>query len=103
MAEKRVFAKGVHAIKPHPNAPAFIKASVIITLQDLMSWWEKEGTKYLDDYNGKQQLKLQITEWEGKFSIAVDTYKKPSSSSDATQNKPQDNTMVTDHDDDLPF
>lgn len=73
MADK-IYPKGVVAFKPHEKAPSFVKGTVMITLPDLREWLNGEGKQYLGEYNGKPQLKLQITEFNGKFGVQVDTY-----------------------------
>lgn len=74
--KERVFPKGVFAFKPNEKAPSFVKGSVVITLEDLREFVNGDGKKYLTDYNGKKQLKLQITEnkSDGKYSVTVDTF-----------------------------
>jgi hypothetical protein len=48
---------------------------LVITPRELVDWLSAEGKTHLTDFNGKKQLKLQITEGrEGKLSIAVDTF-----------------------------
>lgn len=107
MAE-RVFPKGVMAFKPLPQAPTWVKASISITLNDLVEFCKGDGAQYLTEYNGKKQIKLQITEnkADGKFSITVDTYKKGDSTptkgaSDAAEHAGASNS--TDDSQDLPF
>ena len=73
MSEKKVYTKGVMAFAPNPKAPSFVKGSVVITLNHLFQW-AKENPQYLTEYNGEKQVKFQITEWEGKFNMPVDTF-----------------------------
>ncbi len=105
MAEKqeRIFPKGVFAFKPNDKAPSFVKGSLVITLEDLRAFVNGEGKQYLTEYNGKRQLKLQITENKdnGKFAVTVDTYRK---GADTNYTAPaQNNSSTTDDSQDLPF
>lgn len=110
MANEKVFPKGVMAFKPHASAPSFVKGTIVITLDDFKEFVNGDGFNHLTEYNGKKQLKLQITESKdgGKYVISVDTYKKEAQSNQEPplrkaaeeQNYPQ-NTGGTD--DDLPF
>jgi len=77
MAEAKVYPKGVVAFKPHERAPKFVIASVVISPQILALWCAGEGKELMSDYKGTEQIKLQITEYEGKYSVSVDSYKKP--------------------------
>jgi len=78
MADK-IFPKGIMAFAPHSNAPAFIKASVVINVKELQDWLNGAAGQNVITEHPKygDQIKLQITEGrEGKYSIQVDTYKK---------------------------
>lgn len=98
--QDRIFCKGVMAFKPNEKAPSFVKGSVVITLNDLIEWAKGDGKQYLTEYNGKKQIRLQITEnkSDGKYSIAVDTF-VPNSSPKPTNEE----FRVPDKDDSLPF
>lgn len=105
MAADKVFAKGVMAFKPLPQAPAFVKGTIVITLDDLNNFVNGDGAQYLTDYNGKKQIRLQITEnkSDGKYSIAVDTWKKGETTSTATVSNPASEVPAKNAPDDLPF
>lgn len=75
MAEK-IFPKGVTVFAPHPKAPSFIRAEIMITPEDFNAWLQDEGNQYYSDYKGKNQIKLQVVEISGKLSVQVNTYKK---------------------------
>jgi hypothetical protein len=97
MADK-VFPKGVFGFMRNEKAPSFVLGTLVITPRELVDWLSAEGKDHLTDFNGKKQLKLQITEGrEGKLSIAVDTYVPKAK---AEYNKPN---AVNDNRNDLPF
>jgi len=75
MAEKKTYPKGITAFAPNNGAPTFVKGSLIITPKDLTEWLNGLGKEFLVDSKYGKQLKLQITEWEGKLSLSVDTWK----------------------------
>ena len=88
------------AFKPNEKAPSFVKGSVVITLNDLIEWAKGDGKQYLTEYNGKKQIRLQITEnkSDGKYSIAVDTFVPKKQ-----EEKKEEEFRVKDTGDDLPF
>lgn len=76
MAEEKIYPKGITAFAPRNGAPDFVLGTVIITIDDLTQWID-DNKQYLSDYNGKQQLRLNLTKSrDGRPSLAVDTYKK---------------------------
>jgi hypothetical protein len=98
MTNEKVFANGVRAFSPRANAPTFVKATVVITLEELYDWAKKDGKEHLIDYNGKKQVKLALLESrDGKMYFQVDTYKPPQK--EATETKEQEEEPS----DDLPF
>jgi hypothetical protein len=75
MAEK-IYVDGLRTFPKRENAPSFVLGTLILTLDDLTAWW-KANTQYLTDYQGKDQLKMQITQNDkGKINFTVDTWKK---------------------------
>lgn len=75
MADDKKLVQGIRVFNPHANAPAFVKASIVITLNDLVKFG-KDNPELLTEYNGAKQLKLQMLESrDGKLYVAVDTYK----------------------------
>ncbi|MEP7197254.1 MAG: hypothetical protein ABI851_12100 [Saprospiraceae bacterium] len=72
MSEKRIYPAGITAFKPHVNAPEFVLAEIIITPRDLVDWI-KENPEHLKDYKDKKQIRLQLTKWEEKLSISINT------------------------------
>ena len=71
----KIFPKGITAFAPRDNAPDFVLGTVIITPEDFITWM-KENSQYLSDYNGKAQLRLNLTKSkDGRPSMAVDTWK----------------------------
>lgn len=87
---ERVFPKGVRIFKAHEKAPSWVKGSMVITLNDLVTFC-KENPGYLTEYKGQKQLKLQLQESkDGMLNVVVDTYKR-------------DTVNSSDNGSDLPF
>ena len=78
MAEKRekVYPKGLLTFKKNEKAPDFVKGTLVIDINKLIEWINGEGSKWMTDYKGDPQLRCQVTEWEGKINIEVDTFRK---------------------------
>ena len=76
MADKKVYPKGIAIFKKNEKAPEWVGETILITPKILNEWLNGDGKQYLTDYKGNDQIKLQITTYEGKPSISVDTYKK---------------------------
>jgi hypothetical protein len=74
-------AQGIFTFNPHEKAPAFVLGTIVINLEDFREFVNGEGKQYLTEYNGKKQLKLQVTSpKEGRgIMVAVDTYKADNS------------------------
>jgi len=81
MKKEKVFPKGMMAFKPNEKAPDFVKASVMVTPNELISWL-KENSDYLTDYKGNKQLKLQLLENDKGLYFVVDTYQPTKQTTD---------------------
>jgi hypothetical protein len=97
----KIYPKGVIAFKPHEKAPKFVIATVVINPKELAKWLVGEGAESLTDGKYGSQLKLQIAEFDGKFTISVDNWKKPTEQVEV-QKKEKDEE-VNEEMDDLPF
>ena len=75
MAQEKIYPKGIIAFKPNQNAPTFVKASVVISPNQLMDWL-KENESLLTEYKGEPQIRLQLLENDKGLYFTVDTYKK---------------------------
>lgn len=95
MSEQKVFPKGIVAFSPKESAPSFVKGAIIITVDELKKWLDGDGKQHQVDSRYGKQVKLQITEWQGKLNLSVDTY-RPS----GQQNSPE---LVPDPVQDIPF
>lgn len=70
----RPLPEGIRLFDKHPNAPDFVLASLMITLDDLFNF-VRNNPQYLSDYQGRKQLKLQILRSRnGGLYSAIDTY-----------------------------
>lgn len=66
---------GVRLFAKHPNAPEFVIADMVLTLDDLYAW-AKSNPDTLSDYQGKKQVKLQILRSkDGAPYAKLNTYK----------------------------
>lgn len=74
MSEKKIYPKGLITFKPHEKAPDFVKGTLMITLNDLITFC-KENDNLLTEYKGKKQLKCQILEGDKGLYFVVDTWK----------------------------
>jgi len=81
MKKEKVFPKGMMAFKPNEKAPDFVKATVMVTPNELISWL-KENSDYLTEYKGNKQLKLQLLENEKGLYFVVDTYQPTKQTTD---------------------
>ena len=72
---EKIYVKGLMVFVPHENAPDFVKGTLVITLEELTSFFNQQA-KYHTEYNGKKQLRCQILEGEKGLYFTVDTYKK---------------------------
>jgi len=78
MADEKVLPEGVRVFPKHPNAPDFVLASVVITMNDLFEFCKK-NPQLISEYQGKKQIKLQLLKSrEGKPYMVVDNYQRPS-------------------------
>ena len=73
---EKVYPKGIQVFPKNEKAPEWVHETIIITPELLTEWCNGDGEKHLTEYKGKKQIKLQITVYNGKPSISVDTYKK---------------------------
>lgn len=96
MANEKIYAKGVRAFKPNEKAPSWVKASVVITPNDLNQFL-KENSVLLTEYNGSKQIRLQLLENDKGLYFVVDTYKKDDNSSFNYKDKKYENK------DEMPF
>ena len=76
MAQDKVYPKGLMAFAPHANAPQWVKGSIVITPEELVKWMEENPNHLRNSEKYGMQLKLQLTENNGKLSLSVDTYQK---------------------------
>lgn len=75
MSKEAIYPEGVRVFAPHPKAPDYVKATIVITPNDLVSWLKK-NEHLLSEYEGKKQLKLQLLDGNKGLYCTVDTYKK---------------------------
>lgn len=99
MADK-IYPKGIVAFQKNDKAPDFVKGTIIITPDELVKWLRGDGKESLVDSKYGKQLKLQLTEYQGKLSLSVDNWKP---SEQPKQPKKQDPDLVEDPTDELPW
>ncbi len=101
MAQEQVLAKGLRFFNKHEKAPDFVIGTLIVTLDEVKKMFD-ENREHLSEYNGSDQLKLQILKSKkGELYAAVDTYKPTGQ----TKQPVKSNSFITDidPDDSLPF
>lgn len=85
----RPLPEGVRFFNRHQNAPDFVLASLVITLDELYNF-AKNNPQLLADYQGKKQIKLQVLRSkEGKIYSVVDTYGTPAQTAQQPQQQQQ--------------
>mgnify|MGYP003648761137 CR=1 FL=1 len=91
MDNKVVFIDGVNVFTPNESAPDFVKASMVINKEKLITWLQTNG-EYLSDGKYGKELKMQIKQSkQGKLYASVDTF------------KPKPKAETVEATDDLPF
>lgn len=73
MAEK-IYPEGIRVFPKREKAPDFVKGSILITPNKLITWL-KANENYLDEYKGEKQLRLDLLENEKGLYLTVNTYK----------------------------
>jgi hypothetical protein len=74
MADK-IFPEGIRVFSPRNGSPDWVKGSIVITPNDLVTWL-KANAGLLTEYKGKKQIVLDLlTNKEGKLFLSVNTYK----------------------------
>ncbi len=69
-----IYPEGIRVFAPHENAPDFVKASVIISINELVKFC-KDNDHLLSEYNGNKQLKIQLLDGRKGQYFSVDTYR----------------------------
>lgn len=75
MSETKVYPSGIRVFPKHEKAPDFVKASIVINIDDLVSFCQ-DHPEYLSKYNGEDQLKLQLLDGKKGLYCVVDNYKR---------------------------
>lgn len=82
MAEPRIHPKGIRVFSPRDGAPSFVKGSVVITPNELVSWL-KENQNLLSEYRDQKQLRLDLLDGKDGMYLVVNNFqpkgKSPSS------------------------
>ena len=74
MADEKVMVKGIRVFEKNPNAPEFVKQSLVISLNELFQF-AKDNAALQTEFNGQKQLKLQILESKkGGLYCVVDSF-----------------------------
>lgn len=78
MANK-IFVDGFRTFAPHPNAPDWALGTLVIDVDAFKKFIENQS-EHFTQYQGKDQLKIQITKLKNddRLSFSVDTYKPQS-------------------------
>jgi len=88
MSKEIIYAKGLRAFNKHEKSPDFVVGTVVVSI-DEFTQFIKDNEKYQTEYNGKKQLKLEVTKnRDGVLVYSINTYKKdaqPQSQAPQTQ------------------
>ncbi|MCF3107281.1 hypothetical protein LL912_00680 [Niabella sp. CC-SYL272] len=75
MAEK-IFVGGFRGFAKNDKAPDWVIGDALITIDEFKAFINS-NQQYLTEYNGKKQLKIQVTRAQnGSLSFTVNTYQK---------------------------
>lgn len=76
MSEKvaKIYPKGLLVFPKNEKAPDFVKGSMVVNPNQLVSWL-KENESLMTEYKGEKQLRLQILENDKGLYLVVDTFK----------------------------
>lgn len=94
--DKPIFPQGIVCFKKHDKAPDFVIGQMVINLDDFKAWINT-NQHLLTEYNGKKQLKLNMTysKNDQRPTVSVDTWKPKADTSDRNE--------VIEPSEDLPF
>ena len=93
MADKKIYPKGIRTFAPREGAPDFVLGTMIITLNDFITF-AKENPDLLTEYEGNKQLKCQMLAGDNGPYLTVDTWKPDSKKkAKATEPEPQDDVL----------
>lgn len=69
--------EGIITFNRNAKAPEFVLGTIVIDVDKFQQWIDSHNG-YLTEYNGKQQLKLQVLKSSNDrgFYLAVDNYTK---------------------------
>ena len=89
-----VKAKGLVTFSPNDKAPEFVLGTLLVNVDEFIDFLKNESQKYQTEYQGKKQLKLQVTSMKSKrgIMVAVDTW-KPKSEEASNGNSKDDNNL----------
>jgi len=90
-----VKAKGLVTFSPNERAPDFVLGTLLVNVDEFIDFLKNESQQYQTEYQGKKQLKIQVTAIKNKrgIMVAVDTWRSTA----------QGATTVNNPDSDLPF
>ena len=72
---EQIYPKGIVTFAKNEKQPDFVIGTMIINLNAFFDWAKNDGKQYQTPYKDDKQIKFQITTYEGKPSISVDTFK----------------------------
>jgi len=97
-----IYPKGIRTFNKNEKAPDFVLGSVIISLKEFGDW-VKENPQLLTDYNGANQLRLQVLKKkDGGITLTVDTF-KPEKKAEPKQSNTFTKEVDNDSLNDMPF
>lgn len=72
-----VKAKGLVTFSPNEKAPDFVLGTLLVNVDEFIDFLKNESLQYQTEYQGKKQLKIQVTSMKSKrgIMVSVDTWK----------------------------
>jgi hypothetical protein len=92
--EEKIYIKGINTFEKNAKAPDFVLGNGVITIDDFKEFINS-NQQHLTEYQGKKQLRFQITMGkDNKVKFTVDTY-KPTAKTEPTAQQNVNEDMGT--------
>ena len=90
-----VKAKGLVTFSPNEKAPDFVLGTLLVNVDEFIDFLKNESQQYQTEYQGKKQLKIQVTAMKNKrgIMVAVDTWKPTAQEKPFNGNSKGDNNL----------
>lgn len=109
-SEEKIYPKGFRTFAPREGAPDFVLGDLLITLTGENGFYEflKNNPDLLSEYQGEQQIKLNIVKTrDGRVNFTVNTWKPQGQQAQQPSRKQEEvvspPAQEKEYKDDLPF